>query len=285
MDRRTFVSGVTLGLLAAPLAAGAQQTGKVFRIGVLYPGADNSIFRNNFNGFRQVLGPAGYVEGRNLTVDVRVGDGRALAPLAAELMTRHPDLIVAVARPGVLAMHTVGATIPVVALDLESDPVASRFVKTVPRPGGNITGVFMDFPELAGKWLEILKTTVPRLARVAVLWDPSTGPAQLDAASQAAQSLKLAMYTVEARSTGEIEPAFRAAMRERPTGMVVLTSPIFNSGRREIGKLAARHRLPTLVPFPGYAADGGLVSYGPDVMTMYAQAGRSRRRSCSGRIR
>jgi putative ABC transport system substrate-binding protein len=188
-------------------------------------------------------------------------------------MTRHPDLIVAVARPGVLAMHTVGATIPVVALDLESDPVASRFVKTVPRPGGNITGVFMDFPELAGKWLEILKTTVPRLARVAVLWDPSTGPAQLDAASQAAQSLKLATYTVEARSTEEIESAFRAAMRERPNGMVVLTSPIFNSGRREIGKLAARHRLPTLVPFPGYAADGGLVSYGPDVMTMYAQAG------------
>jgi len=273
MNRRTFLGTLTGGLLAAPLDAAAQQAGKVFRIGVLYPGADNSILRNNFNGFRQVLGPAGYVEGRNLTVDVRVGDGRALAPLAAELMTRHPDLIVAVARPGVLAMHTVGATIPVVALDLESDPVASRFVKTVPRPGGNITGVFMDFPELAGKWLEILKTTVPRLARVAVLWDPSTGPAQLDAASQAAQSLKLAMYTVEARSTGEIEPAFRAAMRERPTGMVVLTSPIFNSGRREIGKLAARHRLPTLVPFPGYAADGGLVSYGPDVMTMYAQAG------------
>jgi ABC-type uncharacterized transport system substrate-binding protein len=108
--------------------------------------------------------------------------------------------------------------------------------------------------------------------RVTVLWDPSTGPAQLDAASQAAQSLKLATYTVEARSTEEIEPAFRAAMRERPNGMVVLTSPIFNSGRREIGKLAARHRLPTLVPFPGYAADGGLVSYGP-VMPMYAQAG------------
>ena len=125
MDRRSFISGITLGLLGAPLAAEAEQAGKVFRIGVLYPGADNSIFRNNFNGFRHVLGPAGYVEGRNLTLDVRVGDGRALAPLAAELMTRHPDLIVAVARPGVLAMHTVGATIPVVALDLESDPVAS----------------------------------------------------------------------------------------------------------------------------------------------------------------
>jgi putative ABC transport system substrate-binding protein len=273
MDRRAFIGTLVGGLLAAPLAAEAQPAGKVYRIGVLYPGADNAIFRGNFDGFRQVLGPAGYVEGRNLALDVRVGDGRALAPLAAELAKRHPDLIVAVARPGVLAMHASETTIPVVALDLESDPVASRFVKTLRRPGGNITGVFMDFPELAGKWLEILKTTVPGLARVAVLWDPSTGPAQLDAAHRAAQVLKLVVYPIEARSTAEIEPAFRAAMGERPNGMVVLTSPIFNSGRREIGELAARHRLPTLVPFPGYAQDGGLVSYGPDVITMYAQTG------------
>jgi putative ABC transport system substrate-binding protein len=273
MDRRVFIGAVAGSLLATPLAAEGQPASKVYRIGVLYPGADNSIFRGNFDGFRQVLGPAGYVEGRNLVLDVQVGDGRALAPLAAELTTRQADLIVAVARPGVLAMYTAGTTIPVVALDLESDPVASRFVKTLRRPGGNITGVFMDFPELAGKWLEILKTTVPGLARVAVLWDPSTGPAQLDAARRAAPVLKLVVYPIEARSTAEIEPAFREAIRERPNGMVVLTSPIFNTGRRDIVELAARHRLPTLVPFPGYAQDGGLVSYGPDVMTMYAQAG------------
>jgi ABC-type uncharacterized transport system substrate-binding protein len=273
MERRAFIGVIAGGLLAAPLAAEAQTVGKIYRIGVLYPGADNSIFRDNFDGFRQVLAPAGYVEGRNLALDVRVGDGRALAPLVVELAKRHPDLIVAVARPGVVAMHASEPTIPVVALDLESDPVASRFVKTLRRPGGHITGVFMDFPELAGKWLEILKTTVPGLARVAVLWDPSTGPAQLDAARRAAQVLKLVVYPIESRSTAEIEPAFRAAIRERPNGMVVLTSPIFNTGRRDIGELAARYRLPTLVPFPGYAQDGGLVSYGPDVMTMYAQAG------------
>jgi hypothetical protein len=114
IERRAFVlATIAGGLLAAPLAAEAQPAaGKVYRIGVLYPGADNSIFRNNFNGFRQALGPAGYVEGRNLTLDVRVGDWRALAPLAAELTKRHPDLIVAVARPGVLAMHTLGCPEP-----------------------------------------------------------------------------------------------------------------------------------------------------------------------------
>ncbi len=273
IDRRAFIGTVVLGVLTPPLAAEAQPAGKTARIGVLYPGSDNSVFRDNFDGFRQVLGAAGYVEGRNLAFDVRLGDGRALAPLAAELTKLHPDLMLAVARPGVMAMQAATSTIPVVALDLESDPVASGFVKTIPRPGGNLTGVFMDFPELAGKWLEILKMAIPALARVAMLWDPATGPAQLDAARRAAQILKLEVYPVEVRSTAEIEPAIRAAIRERPNGMIALTSPIFNSGRRAIIELAARHRLPTLVPFSGYAKDGGLVSYGPEVMTMYAQAG------------
>jgi putative ABC transport system substrate-binding protein len=170
-------------------------------------------------------------------------------------------------------MRAATSTIPIIGLDLESDPVASGFAKTLPRPGSNLTGVFMDFPELAGKWLEILKMTAPGLTRVAVLWDPATGPAQLDAARRAAEILKLTVYPVEARSTAEIEPAIRAALRERPNGLVALTSPLFNSGRRIIIEGAARHRLPTLLPFSGYAKDGGLVSYGPDVMTMYAQAG------------
>ena len=273
MRRRHVLAGLLL-TLAAPRVAEAQRAGgKTARIGVLCPGSDNGIFRGDFEGFRQALGAAGYVEGRNLAFDVRFGDGQALAPLAAELTTLRPDLILAVARPGVVAMHAATPTIPVVAVDLESDPVASGFVKTLPQPGGNVTGVFMDFPDLAGKWLEILKMTVPALARVAVLWDPATGPAQLDAARRAAQVLKLAMYPVEARSTAEIAPAIRAAIRERPNGMITLTSPIFNSGRGAIIELAARHRLPTVVPFSGYAKDGGLVSYGPEVMTMYAQAG------------
>lgn len=259
IGRRAFVGGVA-AMLAAPLAGEAQPTGKVYRIGVLYPGMDSSIFRGNFDGFRQALGAAGYVEGRNLAFAVRFGDGRVLASLAAALMKPYPHLIVAVARPGVMAMHAARSTIPVVALDLESDPVASGFVKTLPRPGGNLTGVFMDFPELAGKWLEILKMTVQALARVALLWDPATGPAQLDAARRAAHVLKLAVFPVEARATAEIEPAFRAAMHERPNGMVVLTSPIFNTGREKIVELEARYRLPTLVPFPGYAQDGGLVA-------------------------
>ena len=276
-DRMTTIRAalawiLALGVLITPLV-GASEPPKSVRIGVLYPGADNDIFRGNFDGFRKTLGDAGYMEGRNLAFILRFGDGRALAPLATEVAQLRPDMILAVARPGVAAVQAVTSVIPVVALDLESDPVASGFVKTIPRPGGNVTGVFMDFPELAGKWLEILKTLVPALTRVAVLWDPTTGRAQVDAARHAARSLQLEIHPVEARRTVDIEPALRDALRVRADGMIVLTSPIFNSARREIAALAARHRLPTLLPFPGYAKDGGLVSYGPDVMTMYAQAG------------
>jgi putative ABC transport system substrate-binding protein len=160
-----------------------------------------------------------------------------------------------------------------VAIDLESDPVASGFVKALPQPAGNITGVFMDFPELAGKWLEILKTIVPTLTHVAVLWDPATGSAQLNAAKRAGEILRLVVHAVEARTIDDMGPAFGAAMKQRANGMVVLTSPIFNSGRRNIVELAAYHRLPTVLAFSGYAEDGGLVSYGPDVRSMYAQVG------------
>src|SRR5438094_3746251 len=157
---------LALGLTLVPLAGEAQQAGKVWRIGVLYPGADNSLTRANFDGFRQALGTAGYVERRNLAFDLRIGDGRALASLAAELTSLGPDLGLAIARSGVMAMHAATSTIPAVALDLESDPVASGFVKTIPRPGGNLTAGVMDFPALAGKCLEILHRTIPALARL-----------------------------------------------------------------------------------------------------------------------
>jgi len=282
MERRAFV-GAVVGGLAAPWVAAAQSVPRTIRIAVLYPGVDNSIFRDNFAGFREALGAAGYAEGRNLKLDVRSGDGHELAPIATDIVALHPDLILAVGRPGVVATHAATSTIPVVSVDLESDPIASGFVHALAKPGGNITGVFMDFPDLAGKWLEILKTLVPALTRVAVLWDPATGPAQLEAARRSAQLLKTAIFTVEALTIGEIELAVRGAMRERPSGMIALTSPLFSAGRRNIVEAAARHRLPTLVPFSGFAKDGGLVSYGPEVKTMYAQAGALAAKILAGR--
>ena len=269
--RRAFVAGVAAVMAAQPSALLHAQ--KHTRIGVLYPGVDNEIFRGNFEGFRTRLATSGYIEGRNLLFELRFGEGRELRPLALKLTEVSPDLLLAVARSATVAIHAATTSIPVVALDLESDPVASGFVKALPQPAGNLTGVFMDFPELAGKWLEILKTIVSNLAHVAVLWDPATGSAQLNAARRAGEILGLVVHAVEARTIDDMEPAFGAAMQQRASGMIVLTSPIFNSARRKIVGLAAHYRLPTLLPFSGYAEDGGLVSYGPDVRSMYAQVG------------
>ena len=239
---------------------------------MLYPGANNEVFRRNYDGFRHAMAAAGYAEDRNLVFDVRYGDGHALDPLAVELLARRPDIVLAIARPGVIAAQRATAVTPIIAIDLESDPVASRFVESLARPAGNVTGIFMDLPQLAGKWLELLTLLAQNLTRVAVLWDPTTGPAQLEAARRAAANFKLALHEVEVRSTAEIDAAFRTAMRRHPGGMIALTSPIVNSGRRMIAEVAARERLPTLVPFPGYARDGGLIAYGPDVKTMFQHA-------------
>jgi putative tryptophan/tyrosine transport system substrate-binding protein len=287
VNRRRFLQAAGGTIVAAARASEAQETlrasSKAVRIGVLYPGADNDVFRTNFSGFREGLESAGYVEGRNLTLDIRFGDGRALAPLAIELTTKRPDVLHGVARPGVIALRGATATIPVVAIDLESDPVASGFVKTLGRPGGHITGVFMDLPELAGKWLEILKAIVPTLSRVAVLWDPGTGPAQLDAARRAAAVLKLSVHPAEAARGADIERAVQGVMSQKPNGMIVLTSPVFNSHRRDLAALTTRLGLPTLLPFPGYTSDGGLVSYGPDVRVMYRQVASLAAKVLAGR--
>ncbi|HET8532615.1 MAG TPA: ABC transporter substrate-binding protein, partial [Methylomirabilota bacterium] len=140
--------------------------------------------------------------------------------------------------------------------------------------GGNVTGLFLDFPELAGKWLELIREAVPGLTRVAVLWDPATGPAQMKAAEAAARTLRLQIQPLQARVAADLESAVQSAVRERAGALVVLSSPIFNSARREVAALTGRSRLPSIMAFPGYAEDGGLIGYGPHLRRMFEQAGR-----------
>jgi putative ABC transport system substrate-binding protein len=145
-------------------------------------------------------------------------------------------------------------------------------VASLARPGGNVTGLFLDVPELAGKWIEILREAVPRLIRIAVLWDPSTGRNLVRGAETAAQTMPVQLVLLEARTQADLANAFDGATDQRAGGMLVLSSPVFNSARARIAELAAKRRLPAIMPFPGFVDDGGLVAYGPDVAAMYAQA-------------
>lgn len=225
--------------------------------------------------FKQGLREHRYIEGQNVTIEFRfpASNSDRLADIAADLVRMKPDVILGVASSGLEAVRSATSTIPVVALDLESDPLASKMIEHLARPGGNITGVFLDFPELAGKWLELLKAVSPKLARVAILLDPATGRAPLKGAEVAAPTLKLQLQIFEARGPSELEDAFRSAIRARAGAILALSSPVLNTHRRLIVDLAAKHRIPAIMPFPLFAEDGGLMAYGPDLIALYRQAG------------
>jgi len=245
-----------------------QQPTKTFRIVELNPGAPQEQQRV----FRQALRELGYVQGQNILIEDRFATGSEdrLREYAAEAVRLKVDVIVAISSSAIRAATNAAKTIPIVGLDLESDPVASGFIASLARPGGNLTGVFVDLPELTGKGLDLLKQAIPGIARVAVLRDPALNPALLPAAEAAARSLGLVLEVVEARGPNEYESAFSAAVRGRNTALMIIPSPRFD--RKLLAELAAKHRLPTTSIFPHYTEAGLLMSYGPNLYGLFSQA-------------
>ena len=274
VQRRRFVLSAS-ALLAAPFAAVAQQAGKVWRIGVLRPGPDDAIFRQNFDSFLQALRELRFTEGTNLAIEYRVRPGKPeeMLALANDLVRARVDAILAISPVGVSATAKATTSIPIVAIDLESDPVASGFAANLARPGRNITGLFLDFPEMGGKWLQLLKEAVPKLNRAAVLWDPAIGFSLLKGVEAAALSMSVQLLRLEARGPADFAPAFQSAAKQKAEALVVLGTPAFNSARKEIADLAVKHRLPGIMPFPPFADDGGLMAYGPHLPSLFRQAG------------
>lgn len=272
MNRRdALISLCALG--AAPFAADAQQAGKVWRIGVLRPGPDDAVWRENFAPFRQAMRELGFTEGINLVIEYRVRPGKPeeIHALANDLVRAKVDAILAIAPPGVSAAAKATTSIPIVASDMESDPIARGYAANLARPGGNITGLFLDFPEMGGKWIQLLKEVVPKLTRAAVLWDPAIGPYLLKGVETAASSIRVQVLPLEARSPGDFAGAFQSAAKQKAEALLVLTSPVLYSARKEIAALALKHRLPAIMSFPGFADDGGLMAYGPNLLSMFRQ--------------
>src|SRR5262249_3782538 len=183
---------------------------------------------------------------------VRLADGDVsrLPALATDLVNNRVDTIVAIAPAAVQAAAGATTSIPVIAIDLESDPVASGFVRSLARPGGNVTGVFMDFPDFSAKCLQLLIETVPTLSGVGVLWDPTTGALQLKAVETAAQGFGILVQVFEARRAADIAEAFYALDRSRFQGLLLLSSPLIGGNPQLIADLAIRRNLPTISPLP-----------------------------------
>jgi putative ABC transport system substrate-binding protein len=273
MERRAFLAGAA-ALLAAPLAAEAQQGGKVWRVGYLAAGSGSENL-TYLNAFRQGLRDLGYVEGRSITIEYRWGEGKyeRLPKLADELAQLKVDVIVAANAPSAQAAKEATREIPIVMTVLV-DPAAAGLVASLARPGGNVTGLSMIAPELVGKQLELLKQVVPKISRVAVLGNPAnpgTAP-QLREAKAAAQALGLQLQVVEARGPSELDGAFAAMTSARAEAVLVLVDAMFGSQREKIANLAIKSRLPAVSGLTRHAQAGDLLAYGASRVDVYRRA-------------
>jgi putative ABC transport system substrate-binding protein len=275
LDRRTFVCTLTGSLLAAPLAAEAQQAGRVYRIGVLMNKASDPAESRQWQGLWLGLRERGWIEGENILIELREAEGNSsrVPELAADLVRRKMDLIVTRGSLFTGAVKAATSSIPIVFI-AHADPVGTGHVASLARPGGNITGLAILQTEIGAKGLEILRSVGPTVTRVAVLWHPGTPSAApgLKALEEPARRLRLDLQPVGARGPAELEGAFAAMSRARAQGVLVLATPIFFGERQRLGELAIAHRLPTMFQIRDYAEAGGLMSYGADLADLYRRA-------------
>ena len=259
----THLGVLALVVLALPLAADAQPIAKLPRIGVLWQTAPPPPVHPQTTALLQGLKELGWEDGKSVVIEYRYGANQAdrLATFAAELVRLKVDVITTAGDFSTHAARQATTTIPIVAL--VGFPVESGFVKSLSRPGGNITGVAVLADVLAMKRLEMLKDLLPRLSRVAVLWDPVTHERQPRAAEAAARTLGLQAQILRAQSPEELAPAFEAAAKARVEALLVLVSPMFLGNRPTFVSLAARHRIPAMYYSQLWVESGGLVSYGP----------------------
>ena len=275
IDRRTFLAGTGAVLLAAPLAAEAQPV-RMPRVGFLsVRSRSDPQIQLQLDAFWQRLRELGYVEGQNIAIEYRGAEEKygRLPDLVAELVRLKVDVIVASGITATQAAQQATKTIPIVMAGV-NDPIASGLVTSVARPGGNITGLSLTAPELVGKQLQLLREVVPKVSRVAVLWNPANpgNPPQLREAEVAARVLGVRLQPLEAHGPSEIDRAFVAMTRERAGALLVLADAMLNIERKRIADLAAKSRLPTVSAFGMHAEAGGLMAYGTNLLDQYRRA-------------
>jgi putative ABC transport system substrate-binding protein len=273
--RRTFIAGLVGGVVVAPLAAVAQQAGKVYRIGYLSTPTRESVERG-LAAFLRTLRDLGWIEGRNLTIEYRwaEGDVDRLPALAGELVARNVDVIVAPAGSAALAAKQVTSSIPIVMI-FASDPVETGLVASLRQPGANITGTtFTPGPEIFGKQLQILKEAVPGAARVAVLTNPadSSFALQVKEVESTARSLGIRLQHAEARGPEQFDSAFAAMAREHADALLVTGTSTFLAHRTRLAELALKGRLPTMHSFRESVEAGGLMAYAVNMADFVGRA-------------
>ena len=274
MDRRRLFALLAGTAMATATSAKAQQPQKIRVVGFLHPGFAESG-SPGLDALRDGLREAGYGNGDNIRIETRWAAGRpeVLRQLAEDLVKHRVDLVVATARPSIEAARAAAPNLPIVADDLESDPIASGYVASLARPGGNITGLFLDAPSLCSKWLQQMRELMPNLTKIAVLWDTTTGSYQLDAIKAAAKSASIDLVVMEFRNDSEIEASLDSGLKQNPQAVIQLGSPLIRQAGPRIAQVLSAHRMPGISEFRTFADAGGLMSYGPDLIHLFRRIG------------
>jgi ABC-type uncharacterized transport system substrate-binding protein len=272
MRRREFITSLGSGVVCWPLAAGAQQSAMP-TIGFLGIEPD----QNTVAGVQQGLSQSGYVEGQNLAIEYRWAEGRndRLAALASDLVRLQVSVIVAAATPAVAAAKAATATIPIV-FNTGADPVAAGFVASLNRPGGNLTGVTVLLAEIVPKQFELMREMVPTASTIAFLHNPANRtlaePITREA-QEAARSLGFKLYVLQASTEREIDDAFVKLAQLRPDGLVIGPDQFFTDRSKQLAALTIQHAVPAIYHYHGFAAAGGLMSYGVNLADAYRLEG------------
>jgi putative ABC transport system substrate-binding protein len=268
IDRRTFLAGTGAVLLAAPLAAEAQQAGKVYRVGLLAGGGappDGAVPAS----LREALRDLGYVEGKNIAYTGRWADAKLerLPELAAELVKLNVDAILTQGGPATEAAKKTTATIPIIMGGPAGDAVAMGVIASLARPGGNVTGLSDDAGPLSAKRMEILKEAVPKAKRIAILWnrDDNAMTLRYREIDNAARMLRVRVQPLGVREPNDFATAFDAMTRERPDALFLVADALTGLNRKRVMDFAETHRIPAMYEQGSYVQGGGLMSYGPGI--------------------
>ena len=221
---------------------------------------------------RPVWQRLGYIEGESVILRGAGGDPQRLPELVAELINLKVGVLIVVGPAALRVAIQVTKTTPIVAIDLETDPIRAGLAAKFARPGGNVTGLFLDQPSLAGKWLEFLKEAAPSIDRIALIWDPTSGTDQLNAARVAARALKMEAVVIEVHTTAGYAEAFRKLGSEHRTGVVQLGSPASAMPADRLGDVALKYRFPTISFYTHHAKAGALLGYGPKLEAYFPRA-------------
>jgi putative ABC transport system substrate-binding protein len=265
LTRRAVLRSLAATALTMPRMTHAQPAGKLPRVG--YVQAELAVAMPLREAFFAGLRDRGWIDGQNVSIDWRRRDEEI-----AELVRLNVDVMVLPNPYRIEVGRKLTKTIPIVTIDLESDPVAKGFLKSLARPGGNVTGIWMDIPELAGKQLQLLREAVPALRRAAVVWDDRVAGSQFAATESAARASGVSVLSAPLRDAREIDTVMARVVSERPDGVVILTSPIVLRAEPRLAQLAVQHRLASISGFSTFPDNGGLMAYGPNFPAIWRQA-------------